>query len=46
MGQTHGPKILPESVGSMVIARPGNLNRKRKPIMANYIDNRLLSNIY
>jgi len=42
----RGPKILPESVGSMVIARPGNINRKRKPILANYIDNRLLSNIY
>jgi len=25
------PKILPESVESMVIARPKNLNQKRKP---------------
>jgi hypothetical protein len=40
----RGPKILPEPVSQIVIARPGNITRKRKPIMATYNDNRYKAN--
>lgn len=36
----RGPKVLPEPVSQMIISRPGNINRKRKPDMTNYNDNR------
>jgi hypothetical protein len=36
----RGPKIKPEPVSHMIFARPGNVCRKRKPVMANYTDNR------
>ncbi|KAL4225003.1 hypothetical protein ACF0H5_015698 [Mactra antiquata] len=36
----RGQKILPEPVSTMVIAKPGNLKRKRKPLTAVFDDNR------
>ena len=36
----RGQKICPEPVSTMVIAKPGNLKRKRKPLSAVFIDNR------
>lgn len=44
----RGPNVLPEPMSSMLISRLGNTNRKRKPVMAKYNDNRytLMSFIY
>ncbi|XP_063410321.1 uncharacterized protein LOC134693427 [Mytilus trossulus] len=36
----RGPKIKAEPVSQMVISRPMNLTRKRKPVIATFIDNR------
>lgn len=36
----RGEKIKAESVSKMIISRPPNLNRKRKPVIASYIDTR------
>jgi hypothetical protein len=38
----RGPKIQPEPVSTMVIAKPGNANRKRKPLTPVFDDNRYL----
>ncbi|XP_046545626.1 uncharacterized protein LOC124255759, partial [Haliotis rubra] len=35
-----GPEIESEAVSQIIIARPGNLNRKRRPVMATFDDNR------
>lgn len=42
LDKPRGPKVLPEPVSQMVISRPGNINRKRKPVVANYNDNRYI----
>lgn len=36
----RGEKITAEPVSQMVLARPTNVARKRKPVMASYVDNR------
>ncbi|VDI42283.1 Hypothetical predicted protein [Mytilus galloprovincialis] len=36
----RGPKIKAEPVSQMIISRPMNLTRKRKPVIATFIDNR------
>ncbi|XP_046558783.1 uncharacterized protein LOC124267828 [Haliotis rubra] len=36
----RGPKIESEAVSQIIIARPRNLNRKRRPVMATFNDNR------
>ncbi|XP_056014961.1 uncharacterized protein LOC130052857 [Ostrea edulis] len=35
-----GDKIQPEPVSQMIISNPSNLNRKRKPIVASFVDTR------
>lgn len=36
----RGEKIKADPVSKMIISRPTNLNRKRKPVIASYIDTR------
>ena len=36
----RGKKILPEPVSTMIISRPSNYNRKKRPFIADYRDNR------
>lgn len=36
----RGEKIKAEPVSKMIISRPTNLNRKRKPVISSYIDTR------
>ncbi|XP_048777060.2 uncharacterized protein LOC125681149 [Ostrea edulis] len=36
----RGDKIQPEPVSQMIISNPSNLNRKRKPIVASFVDTR------
>lgn len=36
----RGTKIFPEPVSTMVIAKPGTIRRKRRPIMPDFNDNR------
>ena len=36
----RGPKSKAEPVSQMIISRPMNLTRKRKPVIATFIDNR------
>ena len=38
----RGSKIEPEPVSTMVIAKPGTTNRKKRPLIANFDDNRLV----
>ncbi|XP_022312022.2 uncharacterized protein LOC111117245 [Crassostrea virginica] len=37
----RGPKICSEPVSQMIICRPTNLNRKRKPVVASFVDTRM-----
>lgn len=39
----RGEKITPEPVSQMIICRPTNVNRKRRPVMAEFIDNRKIT---
>ena len=39
-GKPRGEKLEPEAVAEMVLHKPTNLSRKRKPITAKFIDNR------
>ncbi|XP_077991527.1 uncharacterized protein LOC144445760 [Glandiceps talaboti] len=36
----RGSKITPEPASQMVICKPGKINRKRKPVMAEFVDTR------
>ena len=36
----RGTKIAPEPVCTMVISKPGNTNRKKRPLVADFHDNR------
>ena len=42
----RGAKIKAEPVSQMIISRPVNMNRKRKPVTATFVDNRFTFNFY
>jgi hypothetical protein len=38
----RGERIEPEPVSTMIIAKPSNTDRKRKPVITSFTDNRYL----